>query len=99
MLMLLLTNISGNILKMIFVSDLKGVCKADEWIELKKLAQTGVHTTSLNIASVKDLKGLKSTFRNIMSSAEINNIVEANKVNPGDLFVICLGPDPDVVGC
>lgn len=65
--------------------------------ELKKLAQSGVHSTSLHLVPVKDVKGLKSTFRNVLSSEEIDKIVEKTKVISDDLLVLCLGPDPEVV--
>ncbi|XP_034251652.1 aspartate--tRNA ligase, mitochondrial [Thrips palmi] len=74
-----------------------GACKKDELNELKRLVESGVHTARLHLVPVKNIKDLKSTFRNELSSEEIDNIVEANNVVPKDLLVLCLGPDPEVL--
>lgn len=76
---------------------LQAVLRKDQWEELRKELNDNQHSLQLFFIPVKQTRDLKSSLQNVISTEEINKIVEHIKPVKGDLFVMCLGPDFDVV--
>ena len=71
--------------------------RKDQWEELRKEVNDNFKLLQLFFIPVKQIRDIKSSLKNILSIEEIDKIVEQVVPMKGDLFVLGLGPDPDLV--
>lgn len=83
--------------KLILFPNAADTCKKDQLNEIIKQAQDGAVSTQLHILPVRQMKALRSSLCKYFSNEEVDKIVSEMSVTQGDLLLLCLGQDKDVL--